>query len=374
MKILMFADPGSAHTIKWVNYLSEKGVEIFLFGLSEFNKEDYSWNSNLKIESTKLKDRLFTRNDGAFLKLTYLKALPRIKKIIKKFNPDILHSHYASSYGLIGALSRFHPFIISVYGSDVFNFPTKNCITKELLKFNLSKADKILSTSKVMAKEIAKYSGKDVEITPFGIDISIFQPCNTKEKLFDKDDIVVGTVKSLEEKYGIEYLIRAFKLVSDRHPEIPLKLLLVGKGTKEEYYKKLVSDLGLSKVTRFMGYVNQKEISIYHNVIDISVFDSLEESFGVSVLEASACGKPVIVSDAGGLPEIVEDNITGIIVPRRNAGATADAIEKLLMDEGLRKQMGINGRKKVERHFNINDNVEQMVKIYNTVLKEFHKN
>lgn len=96
-----------------------------------------------------------------------------------------------------------------------------------MLKYNLKKADKILSTSNVMAKETKLYTNKDIEVTPFGIDIEQFKPM-VFESLFDKDDIVIGTVKSLEEVYGIEYLIRAFKIISDKYENLPLKLLIVG--------------------------------------------------------------------------------------------------------------------------------------------------
>lgn len=301
-------------------------------------------------------------------KIELLESLIKNKKIIKEFKPDILHSHYASSYGLLGALSGFHPFIISVYGSDVFNFPKKNFLAKKLLEFNLSKADKILSTSKIMAKEIESYSIKEIEVIPFGIDLNIFKPSENKKRLFNEKDIVIGTVKTLEDKYGIEYLIRAFKIVKDNHPELPLKLLLVGKGSRENYFKKLVDDLGITDATTFTGYVNPNEIQIFHNMIDISVFVSNEESFGVSVLEASACGKPVVVSNIGGLPEIVENNFTGIIVHEKNVKETTEAIEKLLMNKELRTSLGKNGRERVIRCYNIQDNVQQMIDIYKTVI------
>ncbi len=371
MKVLMLADPGSAHTIKWVNYLLKKDIKIFLFGLSDFNEEDYSSTENLKVESLRIKNPIFTRNDGSFSKVRYLKAVTSIKKIIKEFNPDILHSHYASSYGLLGVLSGFHPLIISVYGSDVFNFPKKNLIARNILKFNLAKADKVLSTSKIMAEELGSYTTKEIEATPFGIDISIFNPYDTKENLFNKNDIVVGTIKSLEDKYGIEYLIKAFKVVKEKHPEISLKLLLVGGGTKQNHYKKMVSDLGLTDATIFTGYVSPKEIPNFHNMMDISVFVSLEESFGVSVLEACACSKPVIVSNAGGLPEIVENNFSGIIVEKKNIKEIAGAIEKLLMNKELRTLFGKNGRERVIRFYNINDNVRQMIDIYKDVIGKF---
>ena len=194
MKILILGDPGSAHVIKWVKYLCNKSINIYLFGLNEFEEKEYLGIENLKIKSLNMNGEIFKKQDGNFTKLNYLKAFPTIKKIIQEFKPDIMHAHYASSYGLLGALSGFHPYILSVYGSDVFNFPNRNFLTKYLFRFNLRRADKILSTSRIMAKEIRIYTEKEIEVTPFGIDIDFFKPLKV-ENIFNKDDIVIGTIK-----------------------------------------------------------------------------------------------------------------------------------------------------------------------------------
>ena len=122
----------------------------------------------------------------------------------------------------IGALSGFHPYIISVWGSDIFSFPHYSKLHLFLLKFNLSKADIILSTSKVLKKETEKFTGKSILITPFGIDTEKFLPKDVNS-LFNKEDIVIGTIKTLEKNYGIEYLIKAFSLVKDKYPYKSLK-------------------------------------------------------------------------------------------------------------------------------------------------------
>ena len=96
--------------------------------------------------------------------------------ILKTFKPQLLHANYATSYGLLGAMTGFHPFVLSVWGSDVFTFPKKSFAHKMLFKYNLNKADKILSTSRFMSQEISKYTSKKIEITPFGVDLEKFYP------------------------------------------------------------------------------------------------------------------------------------------------------------------------------------------------------
>jgi glycosyltransferase involved in cell wall biosynthesis len=365
VKLLLLSDHSSIHTIKWATSLSKSGVEVVIFGLGGDDVHEYISYSDIKVVTL---NQDITRNEGSFLKFKYLKALPIINKIIKEFKPDVLHAHYSSSYGLLGALSGFTPFVLSVWGGDVFNFPKKSYLHKWILEFNLKKASKILSTSNVMAKEISIYTNKEITVTPFGVDLEVFKPMTVKS-LFHKSDIVIGTIKTLEEKYGIEYLIKGFKEVSDRHPDLPLKLLIVGGGSLDNELKKLVKKLNLNKNTIFTGKVPFIDVPKYNNMLTVSVSVSISnsESFGVAIIEASACSKPVVVSNVGGLPEVVDNNISGFVVPPKNYHKTADAIERLILDKGLRCEFGNAGRKKVERFYNWNDNVSQMLGIYHSL-------
>jgi len=367
MKLLLLSDPNSVHTIKWAKSLSDNGLDIIIFGLGDFTVSDYKQYSNIKVITV---NENITRHEGALAKVKYLKALPKIRNIIKEFRPDILHAHYASSYGLLGALSGFSPFILSVWGADVFSFPHKSFLHKFALKYSLSKADKILSTSHVMAKETKLYTGKDIEVTPFGIDMEQFKPMDVKS-LFNKDDIVIGTIKTLEEKYGIEYLIKAFKIVSDTYQNLPLNLLIVGGGSLDRELKQLTKDLNIEDQTIFTGKVPFSDVSKYHNMLSVSVSVSVSdsESFGVAIMEASSCAKPVVVAKVGGLPEVVEDGVTGFVVPPRNEQETAKAIEKLLLDAELRVKIGNNGRDRVRALYNWDDNVKQMMDVYKEVIK-----
>jgi len=120
--------------------------------------------------------------------------------------------------------------------------------------------------------------------------------------------------------------------------------------------------------TVFTGKVSHSEVSEYHNVMDIEVYLSDFESFGVSVIEASACEKPVVVSDVGGLPEVVEHNKTGIIVPQKNPQQAALAIGHLIQNKELRVRLGKAGRVKVGKQYNWDENVRQMIKLYETIV------
>ncbi len=320
------------------------------------------------MKSFNLSQRLYSRPEGSLIKIVILLALPTLKKVIKNFNPDILHAHYATSYGALAALTRFHPFIISVYGNDIYEFPKKSWLHRQLLKYNFLKADKILSTSHVMARHTAKFTDKKIAITPFGIDTTIFKP---ESKTVTDDRIYIGTVKTLEEKYGIKYLIEAFKIITDKHPDLPLRLLIVGGGSQANMLKNLAQKLQIQDKIDFTGRINYDDVVLYHNKLTIAVFPSTidSESFGVAVLEASACGKPVIVSNVGGLPEVVINGETGIIVEPKNPELLAIEIEKLILNEELRNNMGKKGREFVQKQYSLADNVERMLTIYKEILK-----
>ncbi|MFZ2324244.1 MAG: glycosyltransferase [Ignavibacteriaceae bacterium] len=372
MKILILSDSDSPHTLKWIRSLVEHNLEIGLFSIHTSNLHLYSDLKNITIYDADISRKYQERSESNLSKLIYLRSFLKLKKVIKKFKPDIVHSHYASSYGLLGSLTNFHPYIISAWGSDVFKFPNYSVIHKNILKFNLYRADEILSTSYALRKETNKYTKKNILITSFGVDTEKFKPLN-KEVFTDKNEIVIGTIKTLEENYGIEYLIRGFKILEDEIPNQQLKLLLVGKGTQENYLKSLVSKLNIKSKIEFAGYINPDLVPQYHNMIDISVFPSIEESFGVAVLEASACCKPVIVSRVGGMPEVVDENETGFIVEKQNPEAIAKALKKLVDNSVLRSEMGKKGRNKVINEFNWNDSVKKMLSIYNELLSNSEK-
>ncbi len=364
MKLLLLADPVSSHIQKWANSLYHSGIDVAIFGLSSYNSELY--HKEIKIEVIDFSKSVKLTKDGNLLKSIYVATLPKLKSLIKKFKPDIIHAHSASSYGLLGALTNFHPYLISIWGSDVYLFPKKSLVHRKIFEFSLSKADLIFSTSKAMKSETQKYTDKEIFVLPFGVDTSVFKP-NEMGKSSNNDSITIGTVKTLDYNYGIDLLLKAFKEVRKNYTNPKLKLLIVGGGGMEHSLKKLSMDLEISVDTTFTGFINHKDVVKYHNMLDISIFPSISESFGVSVLEASACEKPVITSDVGGLPETVENGVTGFIFPSQNLNLLIEKIVKLIDDKNLRITMGKAGRERVKKYFEWKDSVNKMLQYYENV-------
>ena len=296
-------------------------------------------------------------------KVSYLFYIAELKRVIRDFRPNIIHAHYASSYGTLGALSGFLPLFISLWGSDIYDFPRRNFIARAIVKYNLSAATLILSTSNTMAKEAGRYTGKEIRTLPFGIDLEKFRALPQSDQK-QPGEIVTGTVKALEREYGIDILIRSFAKVCERNPDQKIRLKIAGGGSLEKQLKDLATATGFGNRIEFAGRLNHHEIPSFLRQLDIFVALSVSESFGVSVIEASACELPVVVSDAGGLPEVVDNGITGIIVPVGDVEQAAAAIGKMVNDAELRVRLGANGRKKVEKMYNWRHNVDEMVAIY----------
>lgn len=367
-RVLILSDANNAHTRRWVVATAQRGYEVMLFSFNNKGLDFYSSCENVTCRALDLLSSVKKlRTNGALEKLKYLKALPMLMRCIREFRPDILHAHYVSSYALLGALSGYHPFVVSVWGSDVYSFPNVSCVHRAILKYNLRKADRILSTSGCMARETAKYTKRDITVTPFGIDAGLFVP-SSEPRL--NHDFVVGTVKSLETIYGIDVLIEAFALVRKAMPHRNLRLLLVGDGKERRNLEELAMRLGIGDDVTFVGRVPNDDVPSLLARMDVYVAMSRKESFGVAALEAMACARPVVVSDAEGFVEVVPDGEVGYIVPKDDAAAAADRIKYLLEHPDTASEMGLRGRSHVLSEYTWDASVDGMMAVYEKIMNE----
>jgi glycosyltransferase involved in cell wall biosynthesis len=207
-----------------------------------------------------------------------------------------------------------------------------------------------------MARQTNLFTKKKIGITPFGVNTTTFAP---REKA-TTDEVVFGIIKTMDDLYGLPTILQAFKLVLEQHPEKNFRLRVVGTGPQLEEYKTMSATLGIQLKVDFVGRVDHSLIADEHHKIDIYLNPSQRESFGVSVVEAMACGKSVIVTDVGGLPEVVNYGDCGMIVPVNDANALADAMLHLAEHLDLRKSLGEKGRTFVLANYNWERNVTTM--------------
>jgi glycosyltransferase involved in cell wall biosynthesis len=201
-----------------------------------------------------------------------------------------------------------------------------------------------------------------ITVVPFGVDTGRFSSAEARR---DGSTIVIGTVKTLLPKYGIDTLIEAFALVLRQVEGLDLRLRIVGGGAEEGNLRELARTRGIADRVDLMGAKSHDEVPDELRAMDIYVALSRadSESFGVAVIEASACGLPVVVSDVGGLPEVVRNGVTGAVVPRNAPAEAATVLLSLLRDPALREQWGRAGREHVMEHYEWNVCVDRMLEV-----------
>ncbi|MCA6058336.1 glycosyltransferase [Thalassolituus sp. ST750PaO-4] len=361
MRIVLLSGASSIHTVRWANGFAEAGHEVHVI----------SQHPVVDPFSSAVKLHLF-RNRGV---LGYFTMVPAVRKLLREINPDIVNAHYASGYGTTARLVGYRPWVLSVWGSDVYDFPHKSSLHKWLVKKNLRGADRVASTSYCMADETRTLTPEltDIAITPFGVELSAYgdiKPVSAEQK----PKLVIGTVKTMKPTYGVDTLIEAYALLRNSLKTKPkldtpeLELRLVGGGDQTTELQALSQRLGVADSVNFVGRVSHNEVPKELARLDIYVALSRIESFGVAIIEAGAAGRPVVVSDAGGLPEVTINGETGFVVPRENPQAAAAALEELVLDAVLRHRMGFAGQKHVAKNYSWDACVQKMLKIYENLI------
>lgn len=362
MRILMLGDPASIHTVKWVNSLAIRGLKVHLFGLG---------TENPKIRQ-EVEQHIFPvpqSRGNIFKKLKYFSAVPYLRKVYRQTNPDIVHAHFATSYGLLGIFLKHKPYIVSLWGSDIFDFPRKSFLHRMIIVQVLEAADLILSTSDTMKAEGMKYTSKKISVTPFGVDLNIFHPKTGPREIGKERILQLGVVKALEKKYGIDLLIKAYAKIIRKLP-VKSRLSIVGGGSQIEALRRLIDDLDLQNSIVLKGAVPHSEVADYHRSFDLEIFPTLDtESFGVSVVEAMACGTPVIVSDVSGFKEVVANGECGLIFRRDSLRDLEAALIYMVNNVEEREEYIKKGLQRVNSYYDWGKNVDRMISLYEQAMR-----
>jgi len=357
MKLCYLADAQSIHTQRWCRSIALLGHEVVLlsFKPAEIN--------GVKVRTLWRPFHTNISRTASFLSRTlYLFGIFQVRRIVKLENPDILHGFYATSYGLLTAISGHKPYHISVWGSDV-NVSPNNWIFRKLLRYTLNRASLVFCTSQSLIAKSAEFINDQAKLKhiPFGIDIKQFVIGDATDQN-SQDTIIIGSTKSLERVYGINILIEAFAKCYQQHSNI--RLHLIGRGSEEGVLVTLARERGIDQVTHFIKVDSHADIPEQLAKMQIFVIPSYQESFGVAALEASAMGLPVIGSAVGGIPEVVVDNKTGLLVQSGDIEALRDALLSLINNPQLRTGMGRKGRQFVEKNYIWSENVDNLHKEY----------
>jgi glycosyltransferase involved in cell wall biosynthesis len=202
-----------------------------------------------------------------------------------------------------------------------------------------------------------------IALIPNGIDVGQFRvsPKRTDPHLLCRK---VGIIARLSPVKGHRYLIEAMAKVVKEFPDA--LLYIFGEGKIKYELVKRVEKLNISEKVLFLPAVSHSAEVLQE--IDIFVMPSLQEGLGLSLLEAQACGLPVIASNVGGIPTIVQHNTTGLLVPPQDVEALAEAIARVMANKNLAMMLGRQGRRAVEEKFNVQVMAEKVEAVYAKVL------
>lgn len=283
-----------------------------------------------------------------------------IAEVMKK-RPDILHCGEPLASGLVGyAAGRLFgiPYVVWLHDNP---FGQVSRLRHPLKRFLCSRAAGI-ATSCGYARDAVIAEGYDpgrVGLVHPGVDTAVFRPSGGGERVRRRFGLegkkVLLTVSRLLPQKGQDTLIRVLPLLAAAHPEIVY--LVGGEGPHRGALEALSRAVGVSDRVIFAGFIPQEELPRYYNSCDLFVMLNRDvgglswEGFGIVLLEASACGKPVIGGRAGGVKDSVIDGVTGFLVSTDDEGEIVRRIDTLLTDAGLAGRMGAAGAERARRSF-----------------------
>jgi glycosyltransferase involved in cell wall biosynthesis len=327
LTIVMVGDQRSIHVRRWSDALAERGIRIVGVDLARRGRP------------------------APVVAAELARARWRIGRLSRRPG-TVVAVHYLHGGLVATALRGLRPVVLHAYGTDVsaLRGGTLGGLHARQLGGLLRRADAVTATSEFLASVALRRFGVEAAVVPFGIDTSLFRPSVGRPKRSSgaaERPLQVGFVKWLEPKYGAQDLIEALGLLAD----LPFEATLVGDGPLRQSLEARVGELGLVHRVHFLGRRPHSEIPDLLRGFDILAMPSREEGWGVAAAEASATAIPVVATRVGGIPEIVVDGETGLLVPPKDPAALAAAIRRLAGDRELRHRMGRAGRERVESLF-----------------------
>lgn len=349
MRVVYLADAPYIHTQRWVRHFVDLGWEAHV----------------LSFRPATIPGATVHYIDGfeAIGKARYMVHARRVRSLVNELRPDLVHALHLTSYGFLAGLSGFQPSIASVWGTDILEAPDLTPLHRWITKHALARAGAVTATGLRLAEATLAYmpEGKPVSVIPYGIDLAVFNP-TLHERPARRPRVVVGTMSRLSPEKGLDHLLRAVGLLRDRGEHVDL--VLAGDGPSRAPLESLTAELALGDRVRFAGEVAHEDVPGVLAGFDVFAMPSTWEGFGVSALEASAMMLPVVASDVHGIPDVVADGQTGLLVAPADPVALADAIGRLAADEELRRGMGEAGRAYVAREYRWEDNARLMEALY----------
>ncbi len=358
LKICFMGDarPQDVHTPLWAKSFAELGHEVHV--ISPYNAEI----KGVKVHATKTK---YNKYFNFFLSYFI------IRRLIKKIKPDMINAHYLGTFTFLGVLSGFHPFMGTVWGSDVALFSQINPITNFMFRYILKKSDLIQVPDKATTDYLNKKynaSKKKLFLQYWGTNPEKFKPVKKRKK------IQILYLRKCTYKYSTEVFINALSLVKKKFPKFTATMI---KGKDFTDMRRLINKYKLNNNIKILEWIDHEKVLGLLNSSLIYV-DSFQRSlpgsnFGVTVAEAMACELPVVLADNPGVNEYMKHNYDVLFYKRGDYKELAECIIKLLKNKQLREKLGKNARKTAVDKLNWNKNKFKIEKKYIELVEKYRQ-
>lgn len=297
----------------------------------------------------------------------------KIVEVARLEKLDILHAHYAIPHAISAFIAKQIlgkenlKIITTLHGTDITLVGLEPSFLP-LMKFSIEQSDGVTAVSEFLKNEtLSNYNiKKDIKVIPNFVDTEKYRPIDSysiKNEIAPSGEKILIHVSNFRHVKRVQDVIRIFHLILK---EIPAKLILIGDGPDRTNCESLARDLGISEHVKFLG--KQFELVPLLSAADIFLIPSEVESFGLSALEAMACGLPVVGSNVGGLSELILHNKTGYIAPVGNIQQMAEYTLKLLTDKILYSNFSSSARERAVKHYDYKLIIKQYEQYYNQVL------
>ncbi len=340
---------GAQQVLYLVEALTRMGVDNLLVCTRNSDVARSAREQNLNIQELEM---------GGDLDLMFVR---RLMSVLKRERPDIVHLHSRRGADVLGGIAARLCGLPTILSRRVDN-PERGPIG---LKYRLF--DRVITISRAISLVLldAGIPREKIVCVHSAADRRLFRP-ECDRQWFDvafgtqPGDKVIGVLAQFIERKGHRYLIEALPSIMEQHPEV--RVIFFGRGPLQDSLEVLVRDRQLENTIQFAGF--REDIARVLPCLSMLVHPVTAEGLGVALLQAASCGVPVVASNVGGVPEIVIDNETGLLVPPENSQALQDAIVSLLEQPKLAKKLGQAARQLVDEEFSIGKMAAGNLKVY----------
>lgn len=286
-----------------------------------------------------------------------MRSVPFLRRLIRREKYDIVHFHTKRAHALTLCLGHVCPEVRFVVTRRMDYPVTNNWYHRYLYN---RRVDGVVALSQKIANVLVAGGvlRENIRVIYTGVEPDQFQTAQCPNR--NVRELVVGTVAVLAERKGHRFLLEAAAQL--KRQGLRIRYRFAGEGPEREPLQAITRKLGLQQDVTFEGFVS--DVANFLSGIDISVLPSLYEGMGVAVLEAMAAAKPVIASRVGGIPELVDDGVTGFLVSPGDPTALAAAMTRLISQKGLIDEMGIRGRDRVQQRFTMEQTAKEVENYY----------